>query len=61
MSFRQAEYLARNLRLRAKESGDSEMADMAHALEEIASGLEDEMRSIKHALQEIQHQVRNLR
>lgn len=61
MSFRQAEYLARNLRSRALDSGDPEMAEMAHALEELASGLEDEIRSIKNVLQEIQHHVRNLR
>lgn len=61
MSLDRARHLAHNLRAHATERGDTELADMAQVLHEIADGLEREMHDIKYVLQDIQHQVRNLR
>lgn len=41
-------------------SGDSETAELAQLLHEIARGLEDEQRDIKRLLQDIQHRLQNL-
>lgn len=61
MSLERAKHLAHNMRAKATERGDSELAEMAQLLHEIADGLDREMRDIKHVLQDVQHQVRNLR
>lgn len=60
MSLDRARHLAHNLSARATEKGDTELAEMAKILNELADGLEREMRDINRALQEIQYQVRNL-
>ncbi len=60
MSLDRARHLAHNLRARAIESGDKEVADMAHVLHEIADGLEREMRDIKNVLRDVQNRVQNL-
>lgn len=57
MSLDRARHLAHNLRARAIESGDKEVADMAHVLHEIADGLEREMRDIKNVLRDVQNRV----
>ena len=61
MSLHNAKHLAHNMRTRATERGDTEAADLAHVLYEIADSLERETHDIKHVLQDIQNQVRNLR
>lgn len=61
MSLSNAKHLAHNMRARANERGDTEAADLAQVLHEIADSLESEVRDIKHVLQDIQNQVRNLR
>lgn len=60
MSLSQAMHLAHNMRARATERGDSETAELAQLLHEIARGLEDEQRDIKRLLQDIQHRLQNL-
>lgn len=61
MSFSNATQLVHNIRARAHERGDHEIAELAKVLEEIVEGLDSEMRDIKHALQNLESQVRNLR
>lgn len=61
MSLDRAKNLAHNMRAKATELGDTELAEMAQLFHEVADGLDREMRDIKHLLQDIQHQVRNLR
>ncbi len=59
MSLSNARHKAHNLRARAVERGDTEAAELAALLHELAEGLEREMRDIKNVLQDIQHQVRS--
>ena len=60
MSLSNARQKAHNLRTRAEERGDSEAAEIAALLHDLAEGLEREMHDIKNVLREIQDRVRNL-
>ena len=60
MSLSNARHKAHNLRARAVERGDTEAAELAALLHDLAEGMEREMRDINHVLREIQDRVRNL-
>ncbi len=60
MSLSNARHKAHNLRARAVERGDTEAAELAALLHELAEGLEREMHDIKRVLRDIQDHVRNL-
>jgi len=60
MSLSSARHKAHNLRARAVERGDTEAAEIAALLHDLAEGLEREMHDIKNVLREIQDRVRNL-
>lgn len=60
MSLSNARHKAHNLRAKAVERGDTEAAELAALLHDLAEGMEREMRDINHVLREIQDRVRNL-
>jgi len=60
MSLDNARRLAHNMRATAEQQGDTQRAELAQYLQELASGLDSELRDIRSALQDIRHKVQNL-
>lgn len=61
MSLGTARQLAHNMRAAAEQQGDTQRAEMAKVLQELAEGLEREMQDIKQSLRQLQYQTQNLR